>query len=462
MSLRIANLQIENYKKLVFADITPKGDIITIFGKCEQGKTTVLDAIWAALGGKKDETPIHTGAETAVITIDFGELKVKRTFTKAGSYLTVTTKDGNKFSSPQAVIDKLLGALTFDPLAFARGTGTTDKHRRVEMLLQAVKIDVDANKLKDISGVTVKETPNPLDMLNEAYKFVFNERTLANRDLDKAKKLLDSYDGIESVEAVSVSELVAEKEKLVKINQDNAKRLLEYQGQERRLTTLQSDRTATINIISDLEGRLKAAKKSLAEKENQISVQEKELKIAKAVIDSKKDEDLTSINTKIKTADETNLKAQKYKEKIQKQSEIAKLKTDSEGLTAKIEAIKKYKTEIISNTKFPISGLDFANGGVIFEGLPFEQASTAQRYRISVAIGMALNPDLRILLLDGGESLDDEQMKMITEMAADNDYQLWITKVQGDCKVDIQTEDGEIRNQAPDVEDGEIKAAGEK
>lgn len=447
MSLKILNLKIENVKKLVAVDITPSKNLITIFGKCEQGKTTILDAIWMALGGKTEEQPIRKGQKKASIRLDLGELIVTRIFTESGSRLTVTTKGGNKFSSPQAVLDKLLGELTFDPLAFARGTNTADKHRRAEMLLRVVDINVDTQKLEKISGVAVEKISNPIDMLNIAYKSVFDERTLTNRDLDKAKKTIEDYADVDPVDPVSVVELVTEKERLEKINRDNAKNVAEYQDQVAHSAILEKDKATISNKIEDLEEQLKIAKDNLSKKINEIISHEESLKAKKFAIGSQKDEDLTEINTRIANADETNKKAQRYAEKQKIQNGIDISQADSDALTTKLDAIKKYKKEIMENTKFPIPNLDFANNGVIFEGLPFEQASSAQRYRISVAIGMALNPDLRVMLFDGGESLDDDQMKIVENLAAENDYQIWMTKVDGDCSVGIYTEDGEIKNE---------------
>ena len=61
------------------------------------------------------------------IRLDLGELIVTRTFAagkegeeKATTSLTVESTDGAVFRSPQKVLDDLLGALSFDPLAFAR------------------------------------------------------------------------------------------------------------------------------------------------------------------------------------------------------------------------------------------------------------------------------------------------------------------------------------------------------
>ena len=53
--MRIISLQAENIKRLKAVEITPEGDIVVIAGRNGQGKTSVLDSIWYALGGSPDK-----------------------------------------------------------------------------------------------------------------------------------------------------------------------------------------------------------------------------------------------------------------------------------------------------------------------------------------------------------------------------------------------------------------------
>ena len=104
---------------------------------------------------------------------------------------------------------------------------------------------------------------------------------------------------------------------------------------------------------------------------------------------------------------------------------------------------------MISKAAYPVAGLGFDQlGGVTFNGLPFSQASTAEQLRVSVAIGLALNPQLRVLLIRDGSLLDDDSMKMVAKMAAKADAQVWIERVEIDGQVSVVIEDGAIKDQA--------------
>lgn len=442
--MKIVNLVAENFKKLKAVEIIPQGNIIEITGKCEQGKTTVLDAIQAALCGQKWDEPVRQGEEKGKVVVNLGDKIVTRTFTKAGGgTLKVESKDGAKYPSPQALLDKLVGKIAFDPLAFSR---EKDPKKQVDMLLKVVDIKVDAEHLKTISGVVVPVSPNPLDMLNTAWKTVYENRTISNRQLDTATKARDSLPDVAKVEAVSVVELVAEKEKLQAVNETNKLDRDILQQAIGKVEGLKSEKQLLMKKVERLERELGDAKGELVAKGNEIFTAEIDRTRLQVAVDALQDKDLTEINTKIANADKNNKQAQQYIDRQAKQADVAKYQTESDDYTAKLEAIKKYKTEIISKTKFPVPGLDFSGGGVVFEKKPFSQASGAQKMRVGIGIGMAGNPELRVIMLDGYESLDSDQRKIVKEMAAEHDFQVWTTSVSSEG-VGIYIEDGEIKNQ---------------
>src|ERR1700678_3034713 len=130
MSLKILGLYAENVKRLKVIEITPDGHLVQITGENENGKTSIFDAIWWALDGMSNvqKRPIRDGEDQAIVQLKLGdkavELVVTRTFQRTpegfDSKLKVEAADGSGFNSPQAMLDKFLGALTFDPLAFSR------------------------------------------------------------------------------------------------------------------------------------------------------------------------------------------------------------------------------------------------------------------------------------------------------------------------------------------------------
>lgn len=439
--MKIIQLQAENFKKLKAIEIRPTGPVVEITGKCEQGKTTVLDAIKAALCGEKFDEPVRKGQEKGKVVVDLGDKVVTRTFTASGGSLKVESKDGAKYPSPQALLDKLVGKIAFNPLEFARA----DAKKQVEMLLAVVDIKVDAAKLKEISGVVVPAMPNPLDMLNTAYKTVFENRTLANRQLDAAEKIVASMPAVAEVEPVSVAALVVEKDAVEKLNRWNEE---QRQAAARIIGEVKAYACEGIKIQSEIDDLLEKLGKAKQRQEINAADEkaaQKRYNAAKKDADALKDADAAPIKARIADADNVNRQAKQFTDRAEKSKEVARYQSEADALTAQIEAIKKYKTEIIKATKFPVDGLDFAAGAVTYQGLPFSQASGAQRMRVGIAIGMAANPELRVIMLDGYESLDCDQRAIVEQLAQEHDFQVWATSVSSDGTVGIYIEDGEIK-----------------
>lgn len=84
------------------------------------------------------------------------------------------------------------------------------------------------------------------------------------------------------------------------------------------------------------------------------------------------------------------------------------------------------------------------SNGVTFNGIPLKQCSTSEQIKISTTMAMTLNPKLRIIRIADGSLIDSNTLATIESFVKDNDYQLWIEKVDETGKVGIYIEDGEI------------------
>ena len=120
--MKILKLTADSFMKLTAVEITPTSPIVTVAGKNRAGKTSVLKAIEAALGGKdhSPDEPIHKGDKSARVVVETDTITVTRKWSAKGTSLEVKAKDGAVFASPQAMLDKLVGPLSFDPVKFCR------------------------------------------------------------------------------------------------------------------------------------------------------------------------------------------------------------------------------------------------------------------------------------------------------------------------------------------------------
>lgn len=407
--MKIISLEAANLLRLkaVQLRLDPTGKLIVVGGQNAQGKTSLLDSILIGLSGGRSipADPVHHGAKNGRVKIELGEgqeveLTVERTVNPDRTdRLTVKDAQGGSFGTPQRMLDALCSKLTFDPLEFARA----DAKEQVRILERLCGIDSDG--------------------LERQRRALYEERTLVGRERDKLKALYDisAYDPDAPKEPAVVAELIEELRKAQAINAENARKRAELEEIER--------------AVADLEARLAALK-----------VKRNALKEAAAEL---VDADTSALEQEIAQADELNRRFRANEEFSRIAQDWSTASERFEKLTAEIGAIDTLKRQKVREAKLPIAGLDFGEDGVLYRGVPFEQASSAERVRVSVAMGMALNPQLRVMLIREGSLLDENSLAAVAQLAESNDYQVWMERVGEGAESTIVIEDGQIKSAEP-------------
>ncbi len=395
--MKIINLKSENFKKIKAIDITPKDNTVIVSGKNGNGKSSVLDSILVALAGKQKDIikPIRDGEKKATIEIDLGDYKVKRIFTEKGS--TVEISNGTaKYSSPQAMLDSIVGKLSFDPLEFSK---KTQKEQR-EILMELVGVDLS---LMDSKRAILYEERHQVGIEEKALaKYTDNEISEASLFSDKKEKSISELSQKFQVEKDKHAKFEHATEK-IKTNNEEINRLK--------------------MVIKDIENK---------NKENLL------------IEDT--DENLENLLFEINTADENNKKIRNAKNIIDNQILVEEKRINYNSYTEEIEKIDNEKKEKLEKAKMPITGLSITDDGVLYNDIPFSQISSAEQLKVSLSIAMAMNQELKVIRIMDGSLLDEDNLKAIQEMTDDKDYQVWIEKVDSSGKVGFYIEDGEIKN----------------
>ena len=418
--LRILRFQAENFKRLKVVSITPHGNMIQLTGANGSGKSSVLDAIYAALAGKgaAPTVPIREGEESAVITLDLGRIKVTRRFTEHNTSLVVESEDGAVFPSPQTMLDKLVGALSFDPLEFTR---LSAKEQRAA--------------LGKLAGVDQK-----LKEHDTHRRTAFEERTIVNRELTKLQASVDAIPQ-EDVAPVDVAQLLADIEAVDAHNRkvEHTQRGLahEMEGAEglRNSAALQRARAEELRDEA-LECEAGAVKDEWQADQIAARVEASLLRVPSL-------QDAAPLKQQLAAAQAINARVEQQRDRARRAMELLEKKRVASMLTDEIEMIDAEKPRLVEAAGLPVPGLGFTEDGVTFKGLPFEQASGAEQLRVSVAIAMAANPTLRVLRIKDGSLLDPSSLAIVADMLREHDYQLWIERVDVSGKVGIVMQDGE-------------------
>lgn len=412
--MNIIELQIEGLQRIRAVTIRPDGPVVDITGRNGQGKTSCLNSIAIALKGKAaaPPKPIRDGAEQCLIRLDMGELVVVREFKMLSTgdittKLTLTRADGSRVGEkPQTVLDALCGSLAFNPLEFA----SWEPKKQFDALRQFVK-DFD---------FAAYEKDRQRD---------YEARTEQNRKAEQSQSAADKIaipPGKKPQPIVAI-EILAQIEQAEQHNHDIASRaqrrqaaLDEIDARRDKAEALRAQAASEEKAADDLEENLGKAPPLPA----QLST--------------------AALRQKIIDAEVINAVIRGHDDRQRHVDAAAAAKKESEALTAAIKKLDTDKSEAIANAKLPVKGLDLVDGAVVFNGIPFEQASTSEKIRVSMAIAISLNPQLKIVLIDDGEHLDKDARALIANIAEQNGFQVWMTRVTDGDAVGIQIEDGEV------------------
>jgi hypothetical protein len=423
--MKLLSFSAENFMNLKAFDVSvdENQNIIMISGKNGQGKTSALNIIIAAIGGKKlrPEKPIKDGEKFgfAEVVTDKYIARVEFKLDDDGNIkekLILQNTEGAKFTSPQKLLDSIIGDISFDPLSFIN----KDSKEQRETLINLAKIDFNFEK-------------NAIERQNS-----YDERTIVNRELKNKEgelKGIKKPDENYLVEKKSISEILTRLDNAKAKNLDNKK-------ERDKSRQYQEDIDSYLAEIHDLQLKLTKATgnlleiRSLAEKQ---SIKNIELK----------DENIDSILEEISNVEETNnlidLEWSKHNSIETSTNKIEELKNRSDEFTKQIEDLDSKKLSALQNAEFPLDGLSIDDKNVIYNNIPLKQASSAEQLEIAISIAIAHNPKLPIILVKDGSLLDSDHLSIIEEMSKKHGFNVLIEKVDESEKIGIVVENGKIK-----------------
>ena len=404
--LRVVRLSANNVMRLSAVEITPEGDVVVVGGRNAQGKSSVLQALWLALGGgaaaKETTLPIRDGQDRASVELDLGDFIVTRTWTKKGTHLILKAANGARFDRPQEMLDALIGQLSFDPLAFTRLKARDQR----DALLGLVDLDVDLDALqveRDTYELERLETGRAVKALGEA------------PDVDK-----DLPSSEES--AIDLLGQIGDARALERDMEDARTKVERLKGEGADLTTQ----------ISRLKDRL-------AKVDAEAAAQQKRLDDAPAL------PDIDAMEMRLISVQDTNAAIRANEAAKALAARIKAGEKHYAGLTAKIKECDQRKSDALAAARFPVEGMSFDDTGVLYRGVPFSQASSAEQIRVSLAMAMATSPRLRVLRIKDGSLLDADAMATIREQVSEGGFQLWIERVGDADQGAVIIEDGMVQ-----------------
>jgi len=300
--MKVIRLEAENIKRLQAVEIIPdeNDNLVVIGGNNGNGKSSTLDAIEYALGGKSRacKKPVKRGKAFARTVVEFPKFTVTRKFKSNGeSSLVVEGKDGAEFSSPQKFLNKYFNKLSFEPIEFLE----QDNRKQVEVLKDLLNLD--------------------FEKLNSERQKVYEERTDLNRSIRSLSTLLERTEFHLNIptEEISVAELGKTLTKQSEVLKEN-ERLRD------NLSSLKLLGKQKHEQINEIGGEIYKLKLELKEKQEEFVELKSTYVEDKKMIENLVDPNIKGIQTQMDDAEIINIQVRqniqylKNKDQVEKES----------------------------------------------------------------------------------------------------------------------------------------------
>ena len=479
--MRIVRLAIHEFKGIKEADFEP-GHVMMLTGPKGSGKSSVLDAVIAAVNGGGSNL-IRVGADKAIIFIDMAELELTRTITARGGNQPARIRIANGMSptKPQQFLAELLGALAFNPLEFWRLKPVDQR----EYLLQMTPVVLSEEEAAEVCGgelPPIDYSGHGLDVAARLQEHFEGKRTAAKAVLAErgnavvaiAAQVPEGFgDRLGENPDATAEEWEEDRVAIMKrLHEYNTAREVAEQtaAQRGELAAQKADIEA---VIHETQGKLKGAEGDIAgyppitsldrrEEEllgelEQVRYQIKGASMAISRRDSARERlennrrllaQNESLAGKLSAA-EANPEAEercraeidhltddllaldKWHELVDARARMQEQEAEVERLDKQVKYwLREAPANLLKRADLPIPGLSFDDGRVLIDGVDINDRSDGEKLLTAVDIAKRLNAGakLRVVFCDGLEKLDPKtRAEFIALAEADEEYQFIMT-----------------------------------
>lgn len=482
-------------------DVAPSGAVVK--GRNGSGKTTVINAVRAALEGRDIAADaIRKGSAKSEILIDIDDLSVRRAITAKGNTLAVT-KDGMSAKAPQTFLRDLLGTSSLDPMDLLTLKG---KERR-QRVLAALPVTVTVEQIRqwvprvpadfDCSG-------HGLEVIERVRAKAYEQRGDANKSAKAAKVDMDRLAAEakatpvpESVPDVAPLEEAATKHRsnvvaLLARSEESKAATARTAGAREKVKELRGRATAEHALnervaevtIKELDATLASAAIEAETLRTQLAAVEKRIEDGKALRKTFTDQNATAdghaqaaanaereansieatiaaasvepvsaaqIDEAVMAEDAARVALQSARDALTSQTkaddaankaETARAAWDEAAAEAgRLDGIVRALTEEAPTTLLAASdgipGLALDGDDVLLDGVRLDALCGAEQVRFCVEVARRANAKSKILVVDGLERLDPDQLDVFVHEATRDGWQLLGTRVdRGDITIE--------------------------
>ena len=428
----IIGLQMSNCMaiRLVHIDLSqdPIG-VKKISGSNGVGKSSLIAGIVANITGEKPETILRRGETDGEVIVETEDFTSRYSFTEKGEYITVRAKSNPKkpLAKPRELLESMFKGFV-DPLEFSDRM-TNDDRRKFLLKICPVEIDLLKN---------AEDTAK-----------LFASRTEKNRDVTRLEGQQKGFTGgIPTVRPVLVDTTAVMAERKRREDANRKRDQLIESGRQAKQTfdnavAVVTDKTAALKVAEDA---VVAAKVALQSAQDAATTAKTNLQTARDTFSAAPAvETFADLDEQINGAAKVATDIATFDRYDAVTKELHSARVEAQTLTDKIEASRKAREDALKAAEFPVEGLGIDhNGGVTFNGLPFEQECQSKRLRIAVALLAAANPQLKWLAIKDGSGLDRTSMLALDTLCREFSMCAFVEVVESNDPAAITISDGQV------------------
>lgn len=446
--LKIIKAEINNFKNIDHKVINFEGRSALIIGANNKSKSSLIQAVCSPVNANFiPQEPIKEGEERAEVELELaGTVDGEYLKYTIGMYfseqhkkgrLGIVKGDGEKVKGGRGVVDGIVGRIGFDMMQFLRmGKTATGKVSK-----QGVRDQIEI--LKDLLPAEIKEA---LFKIDQERQTEYSTRADVNKEIEIKKATLEGH-GYTQEDIEKYSQPKDTKGIEDKINNITT----EIQEHDKIENVILDLRKAVNGDPEDpeyisLPQEIENLEKELKEKKELLEKSKTKLKNGEEWLEKNPKPTIGTLTTELQTANEHNAHHAAVKALEESQKEITDKQAVADKHTEKLEELDTKKKELFASNPLPVKDLTFDEDQIYYKGLPFteDQHSTSILMGIGIRIGMAMNPNLKLLVIQDGSLLDKKTLKFILKICNDEGYQVLIEMVDPEGESDMTIEFTEV------------------
>jgi DNA repair exonuclease SbcCD ATPase subunit len=397
----LKQLEIMNCRKIRQAIVEFHGPGLQVIqGINQSGKTTIAQCIALSLEGPKAFTKgmIAIGEETAeVIATTDSELKIRTVIQNTIKQTVFKKNEAGKYAAISGGVRAFLDSLR----------SGLEMPWSMKDMTDAKIIEI----LKDRSGLTQKITE-----IDTAIK----DKEVARTETGRDKKKLGTKDPIPEIKHPDPIDHIREERKAA----------FDY---------LEKEREALLKAADHI--RSKCVFKSIEDIEKMNDVINNVIRVVKELLADDRvytQADIDGLEKEIATWVEKDRKATGYDEYIRWKKEFEQCAAQYESLTQEIESLREERKKSLAGMKLGVKGLEIGDDNLLYhngvvrgitETNRVTNWSTAESVKVFFSIGARFCGELKVIVVDNAESLDNTTTKAISEWANTAQFLVILLKV---------------------------------